>query len=63
MHADAIQEIHGCACPRDNARECIRVRYGRDLLDGDTDHDDGDDVCECSCHDAEWDDPEDEEDW
>lgn len=40
-----------CACPRDDAYECIRVRYGRDLLfDDDPDPRGDDEPCECACH-------------
>lgn len=42
-----------CACPRLDAKDCIAVRYGKDLaflLDGD-DYEDDDERCECPCHD------------
>jgi len=53
-----------CACPRHDARDCVDVRYGRDLrrlLDAETLDDlmsDDDDGCRCACHAPEDDDDE-----
>lgn len=47
-----------CACPRDDARDCLRVRVGDDMraLLGDPEVTWDDETCECSCHDRDEDD-------
>lgn len=59
MTTDA--DLPKCACPRLDAKDCMDVRYGKDLaflLDGDG-YEDDDERCECSCHhrddDDDWD--------
>jgi hypothetical protein len=53
--ANGLTLMTRCACPRLDARDCIAVRYGRDLrcmIDGDDGYDD-DEECVCSCHDED----------
>ena len=52
-----------CACPRHDARDCLRVRVGddmREMLDAPTLSWD-DEVCECGCHGDDQDEDYDEE--
>lgn len=53
----------GCACPRDDARDCIRWRSKDDMREhlGAPALCDEDDECECSCHDSYEDDDSDDE--
>lgn len=51
------RDVIGCACPRTDARDCIRARHSRFRHDWKVmgtepgPEDDDDDECECSCHD------------
>ena len=56
MSEEMSDEGVTCACPRLDAKACLRVRYGRDLRDLFSDEPpaggpDDDEECECGCHD------------
>jgi len=40
-----------CACVSDNAHDCIERRYNTDIAE----EDDGNEYCQCPCHDDPYD--------